>query len=119
MNKPTSPEDLRELILQSGRRRLGGKARVALAVAGLALAGWLAWAVFGGNSLEGPRYVTRPVTKGELVINVSANGNLQPTNSVDVGSELSGIIEAVFVDVNDRVKKGQVIARLDTSRLRN
>ena len=119
MNKPTSPEDLRELILQSGRRRLGGKARVALAVAGLALAGWLAWAVFGGNSLEGPRYVTRPVTKGELVINVSANGNLQPTNSVDVGSELSGIIEAVFVDVNDRVKKGQVIARLDTSRLRD
>ena len=119
MNKPTSPEDLRELILQSSRRRLGGKARVALAVAGLALAGWLAWAVFGGNSQERPRYVTRPVTKGELVINVSANGNLQPTNSVDVGSELSGIIEAVFVDVNDRVKKGQVIARLDTSRLRD
>ena len=47
--KPTSPEALRELILKDGRRRLGGKARVALAVAGLGLAGLLAWA----NSCEG------------------------------------------------------------------
>lgn len=117
--KPTSPEALRELILKDGRRRLGGKARIALAVAGLGLAGLLAWAAFGGNGNDGPRYLTQPVRKGELVINVSANGNLQPTNSVDVGSELSGIIETVFVDVNDRVKKGQVLARLDTSKLRD
>ena len=117
--KPTSPEALRELILKDGRRRLGGKARVALAVAGLGLAGLLAWALVGGNGNDGPRYLTQPVRKGELVINVSANGNLQPTNSVDVGSELSGIIETVFVDVNDRVKKGQVLARLDTSKLRD
>ena len=95
--KPTSPEALRELILKDGRRRLGGKARVALAVAGLGLAGLLAWALVGGNGNDGPRYLTQPVRKGELVINVSANGNLQPTNSVDVGSELSGIIETVFV----------------------
>ena len=117
--KPTSPEALRELILKDGRRRLGGKARVALAVAGLGLAGLLAWALVGGNGNDGPRYLIQPVRKGELVINVSANGNLQPTNSVDVGSELSGIIETVFVDVNDRVKKGQVLARLDTSKLRD
>lgn len=117
--KPTSPEALRELILKDGQRRLGGKARIALAVAGLGLAGLLAWALVDGNGSDGPRYVTQPVKKGELVINVSANGNLQPTNSVDVGSELSGIVEAVFVDVNDRVKKGQVLARLDTSKLRD
>ncbi len=117
--KPTSPEALRELILKDGRRRLGGRARVALAVAGLGLAGLLVWALVGGNGNDGPRYLTQPVKKGELVINVSANGNLQPTNSVDVGSELSGIIETVFVDVNDRVKKGQVLARLDTSKLRD
>ena len=117
--KPTSPEALRELILKDGRRRLGGWARIALAVAGLGLAGLLVWALVGGNGNDGPRYLTQPVKKGELVINVSANGNLQPTNSVDVGSELSGIIETVFVDVNDRVKKGQVLARLDTSKLRD
>src|SRR3546814_712034 len=48
---------------------------------------------------------------------VSATGNLKPINQVDVGSEQSGLITDVYVDVNDRVTKGQVLARLDTSRL--
>lgn len=65
------------------------------------------------------RFVTEPVVRGDLVVTVAATGNLQPTNKVDVGSELSGTIEAVFVDDNDRVKKGQVLARLDTSKLRD
>ncbi|HEX6006449.1 MAG TPA: efflux RND transporter periplasmic adaptor subunit, partial [Burkholderiales bacterium] len=50
---------------------------------------------------------------------VSATGKLQPTNQVDVGSELSGTIEQVFVDDNDLVKQGQVIARLDVSKLKD
>ena len=56
--KPTSPEALRELILKDGRRRLGGKARVALAVAGLGLAGLLAWALVGGNGNDGANVVS-------------------------------------------------------------
>lgn len=75
---------------------------------------------FQGNANDrGPRYVTETVERGDLVVTVSATGNLQPTNKVDVGSELSGTIEAVLVDDNDRVKKGQVLARLDTARLRD
>jgi HlyD family secretion protein len=66
-----------------------------------------------------PRFATEPVVRGELVATVSATGNLQPTNKVDVGSELSGTIEAVLVDDNDRVKKGQVLARLDMAKLRD
>src|SRR3546814_13546574 len=50
-------------------------------------------------------------------LTVSATGNLKPINQVDVGSEHSGLITDVYVDVNDRVTKGQVLARLDTSRL--
>jgi len=53
------------------------------------------------------------------VVKVSATGNLQPTNQVDVGSELSGIVDQVLVDDNDRVKKGQVLARLDLSKLQD
>lgn len=64
-----------------------------------------------------PRYITEAVTVGTLVVRVSATGNLQPTNQVDVGSELSGIVAEVFVDDNDRVGKGQVLARLDLSKL--
>jgi HlyD family secretion protein len=64
-----------------------------------------------------PRYVTEQVTRGRLVVTVTANGTLQPTNKADIGSELSGTVARVLVDVNDRVKKGQVLAELDTSRL--
>jgi HlyD family secretion protein len=68
---------------------------------------------------ERPKYVTESVTRGTLDVKVSATGTLQPTNAVDVGSELSGLIETVHVDENDTVKNGQELARLDTSRLRD
>ena len=71
----------------------------------------------GGSKAQVPRYRTGTVTRGTLVVTTSATGNLQPTNQVDVGSEISGTVESVLVDDNDRVKKGQVLARLDASRL--
>ena len=55
--------------------------------------------------------------RGDLTVIVTATGTLQPTNKVDVGSELSGIVKSVEADYNDRVKVGQVLARLDTSKL--
>ncbi|WP_338415467.1 efflux RND transporter periplasmic adaptor subunit [uncultured Sphaerotilus sp.] len=64
-----------------------------------------------------PRYVTEPVTRGNLAITVTANGTLQPTRQVSIGSELSGTIKRVHVDVNDPVRAGQVLIELDTSKL--
>jgi HlyD family secretion protein len=55
----------------------------------------------------------------KLVVKVSATGNLQPTNKVEVSSELSGIVTEVLVDENDRVNKGQVLAQLDLSKLKD
>lgn len=66
---------------------------------------------------ELPNYATREVRRGDLTVTVSATGNLKPINQVDVGSEQSGLITHVYVDVNDKVTKGQVLAELDTSRL--
>jgi len=66
-----------------------------------------------------PRYATEPIRRGELLVSVSATGTLEPVNQVDVGSEVSGTIEQVLVEENDRVVKGQVLASLDTSRLRD
>jgi HlyD family secretion protein len=66
-----------------------------------------------------PRFVTEEVSRGSLVVTVSATGNLQPTDEVDVGSELSGIIDKVLVDDNDSVKRGQVLAVLDISKLQD
>src|SRR3546814_2003552 len=63
------------------------------------------------------QYATQEVERGDLTVTGSATGNLKPINQVDVGSEQSGLITDVYFDVNDRVTKGQVLARLDTSRL--
>lgn len=71
------------------------------------------------DSSKAPQYKTEPATVGTLVVKVSATGNLQPTNQVDVGSELSGIIDQVLVDENAQVKKGDLLARLDRSKLQD
>jgi HlyD family secretion protein len=72
---------------------------------------------FSDNGKETTEYKTRPAQQGNLIVTVSATGNLQPTNQVDVGSELSGIIRRIEVDFNDHVTVGQVLANLDTDRL--
>ena len=94
---------------------------------------WRKWAVRGAIGIgllllvllvsrcfageDQPSYATREVRQGDLTVSVSATGNLRPVNQVDVGSEQSGKITAVYVDVNDRVVKGQRLAELDTRRL--
>jgi len=84
----------------------------------LVLAEGAAWYWLGqrGN-VEAPRYVTETVRRGELTLTVTANGKLQATRTVTIGSELSGTVRDVLVDVNDRVKKGQVLVELDTAKL--
>ena len=62
-------------------------------------------------------YVTQTPTRGELQVTVTATGTLQPTKQVDIGSEVSGIIENVLVDFNDKVTVGQIMAQLDTQTL--
>ena len=61
-----------------------------------------------------PEYITEAVAEQSLDLTVSATGNLRPTNQVQVGSEISGRIDEILVDVNDRVQRGQVIARINT-----
>jgi len=69
------------------------------------------------RATEVPQYATQDVRRGDLTVTVTATGTLQPTNQVDVSSELSGIVRSVEVNYNTRVKAGQVLARLDTSKL--
>jgi HlyD family secretion protein len=90
---------------------------VIVVVAAVAVAAW--WWQGRRNEAATPHYVTEPLARGRLVVTVTANGTLQPTNKVDIGSELSGTVARVNVDVNDLVKKGQVLAELDTEKLRD
>lgn len=67
-----------------------------------------------GSAVE---HVTTEVQRGDLTVTITATGNLEPTNQVDVGTEVSGTIDSVEADYNDIVKAGQILARLDTTML--
>ena len=71
------------------------------------------------SAAAAPSYTTQVVARGNLTLYVTANGTLQPTRSINIGSELSGTVLKVNVDVNDRIKKGQVLVELDTAKLRD
>lgn len=63
-------------------------------------------------------YTQKPLTRGTLSITVSATGTVQPTEQVDVSSELSGTVRTVLVDYNSFVAKGDVLATLDIDTIR-
>lgn len=88
-----------------------------IVVAVVALAGLVVYFT-GGGSANRIRYIVEPVTRANLTVIVTATGSVQPTNKVDVSSELSGTIRRVLVDYNTRVKVGQVLAELDTDKLK-
>lgn len=91
----------------------GGALLLVLGVAGL----WYWQANRAANAA--PSYITEVVARGNLTLTVTANGTIQPTRSINIGSELSGTVLKVNVDVNDRIKKGQVLVVLDTAKLRD
>ena len=94
------------------RRRLLWLALLALAVAGLA---W--WIIAGQTAGSAIAYETAPAGTMPIVVRVQATGNIQPTTEVEVSSERSGVIRTVNVKANSQVKKGDLLAELDTERL--
>ncbi len=84
--------------------------RWGIAVVTLALLLLVLAYIFNGGATA-PEYATVELQRADMTVYVTATGNLEPTNEVSVGSELSGLIDAVFVDINDKVKKN--LARQD------
>lgn len=103
------------LGLGTARGRRGKGWLYALAAAVLAAAGIGYWQL--ASSSPEVNYVTAPATIGDITVQVSATGTLQPLIQVDISSELSGVVRSVAVEENQRVKQGEVLAELDTTRL--
>lgn len=68
---------------------------------------------------DSKNYITTIVTKGDLSKEINASGIINPINVVKISTQVSGIIEKIYVDFNDQVKKGQILAELDKSILQN
>ena len=86
-------------------------------VAALLAGGWWGWKKWGGDGAgEGASgWKSVEVATGDVVQTVTANGSLEAVQTVDVGSEVSGKIVALFADYNSAVTNGQLLARLDDS----
>ena len=114
-----TPTDMQSVLSEPALRRWWHRkslwAVVAMVLGAIGLYAWQ----LGNQRSAAPSYVTEPATRGNLTLIVTANGTLQPTRSVNIGSELSGTVQRVLVDINDQVKKGQVLVELDTSKLQD
>jgi HlyD family secretion protein len=87
---------------------------ILLLLGGAGYAGWR-WYSKRGLAAQQVEYKTAAVTRGDLVQQVTANGQISPVKNVTVGTQVSGIVKELFVDFNSRVTNGQIIARIDPS----
>lgn len=99
---------------QGKRRRWRGRLVILLIlIAAAAVAAYL----YMGRGRSEVSYDTQPAKRGDLTVLVTATGSVQPTEQVDISSELSGTVRDVNVDYNSTVKSGEVLALLDTNKL--
>jgi HlyD family secretion protein len=106
-----------EALTRAERKARGARTRrnltFLLILVSLGIAGYFVFSGSEGHTL----YTTAKVIEGDLTLTVTATGRLHPVNQVDVGTEVSGTIESVEVDFNDRVVAGQILVKLDTEQL--
>ena len=77
--------------------------------------GGVAFYYFKNNKPQQISYVTTTAKYGYIAKSITATGTIQPVDTVSVGSQVSGVIKNIYIDFNDVVKKGQLIAKVDPS----
>src|SRR3989442_7024362 len=88
-------------------RRLALGLVLALGVLGYLFLAWTR------RSADGPEYVTAPVDRGPITATVTATGTVNPVSSVQVGTYVSGPIQAIYADFNTPIRRGQLLAKID------
>lgn len=92
------------------KKYIGKKSLLALVII-LAAAGGFYY--YSSNKAGEINYITVPVVRGDITSSISATGTLGAVETVDVGTQISGTIQAIYIDYNSVVKKGQLIAEMD------
>ena len=112
-----TPDEMQEILDLEEKRRKWPK-RLAFVFLAFALVSAGIWYFQpSSNAKASVGYRSAKAFLGDLKVMVSATGTLEPVSQVDVGTEVSGTIKAIKADFNDQVKKGQVLAVLDTTKL--
>ena len=86
---------------------------ILISAAVVVVAGLAAWALAGGAKKQEVKYETAVVGRQDISNFVTATGTIEPVTEVEVGTQVSGIIDKIYVDYNTRVKQGQLIAEMD------
>jgi HlyD family secretion protein len=117
--KKTSESDIAAMLNLNQAAKRAGILRRWPVIAGIAVCAAVTLLALTAkkNNAGRVQFKTEKAFQGDLKVIVTATGTLQPTNKVEVGSELSGIIKSVEADYNDKVKVGQVLVRIDPSKL--
>lgn len=89
------------------------KKSIIIACAVIACAAAIYWLLSGPSTKSRLTVETTRVEKGELTHSITATGKVEPVTKVDVGTQVSGIIDKLYVDYNSVVKKGELIAEMD------
>ncbi|ANM10561.1 MULTISPECIES: efflux RND transporter periplasmic adaptor subunit [unclassified Rhizobium] len=110
--------ELATVLAASGRqgKRSRWRGRLFILLILVASAAGAAYFYMGRGQSE-VNYATQPAKRGDLTVLVTATGSVQPTEQVDISSELSGTVRDVNVDYNSTIKAGDVLAQLDTNKL--
>lgn len=95
------------------------KKSIIIIIIALVVAIGIVWWVFGKTAQHKMTYQTTVVSRGSINNSVTATGTLEPVTQVEVGTQVSGIVDKIYVDYNSDVKKGQIIAELDKTNLLN
>jgi HlyD family secretion protein len=78
----------------------------------------LSWWLYPKILKQKKEYITIDISRGDIIQQVTASGEIQPVNTVNVGSQVSGTIEDIFVDFNSHVKKGDILLTIEPSVLK-
>ncbi len=84
-------------------------------IIGVAVVGTAGYLFLWGGGSNDIKYRTEKVTRGDVTVQVRATGTINPTQTVHVGSQVSGIIAKLYADYNSHVKQGQVVAQIDST----
>ena len=116
MTSPDSSADLAAIVASGASRPVRKWIFILIALAGIGTATYYVLSASRKGEQKAD-FQTQESKTSRISLIVTAAGNLAPTNQIIVGSELSGTAKEVLVDSNDQVKKGQTLAKLDTTKL--